>query len=251
MSDAAPPASRLAQVFGRVPVVLPVVHPVGRAEALESLRVVAAAGVRGVFLVDQGMDEAGVLALAREARERRPELWIGVNLLSRRPADALVVALRALDGELDGLWSDDAGVDERAHPRPHAEELLAVRRSLDWRGLYFGGVAFKYQREVPPESLPSVAARAAHFVDVVCTSGPGTGQPARVDKVRAMRAGLPGAALALASGVTAENARDYAPYVDAVLVGTGIEARLGVVDEGRLTALLRTLEPSTAHSAVG
>jgi len=44
--------------------------------------------------------------------------------------------------------------------------------------------------------------------------------------------------IALASGVTAENVGDYLPYVDAFLVGTGIEARLGVLDPARLRDLL-------------
>jgi uncharacterized protein len=247
-------ANRVVQVFGRSPVVLSIIHPVSRDEALESLRVVTAAGAPGAFLVDEGTDEAGVLALVREARERHPQLWIGVNLLSRRPASALAVALRALDGRLDGLWSDYSGVDERADPQSRAGELLATRQILRWPGLYFGGVAFKYQREVPRAGLLSTALRATRYADVVCTSGLGTGRADDLDKVRLMRAGVGGSALALAShgvtvehardyashGVTVEHARDYATHVDALLVGTSIE-RDGVVDEGRLAALLGAL----------
>lgn len=233
--------NRIEEVFGRTPVLLPVVHPIGRAEALASLRVVHDAGAPGAFLIDQGMGEADVLALVREARARFPKLWLGVNLLGRSPADALVTALDACDGRIDGIWSDNAGIDERASAQPRAEELLAVRRARGWNGLYFGGVAFKYQREVALADLGPSAALAARYMDVVCTSGPGTGRAADVDKVRAMRTGLGDAALALASGVTAENAGSYVPYVQAFLVGTGIEASFGVIDEARITALLRAI----------
>lgn len=69
----------------------------------------------------------------------------------------------------------------------------------------------------------------------------GTGQAADIDKVCAMREGLGDGALALASGVTPENVRAYLPYVDAFLVGTGIEASFGVIDETKLAALLRAM----------
>ncbi len=79
--------------------------------------------------------------------------------------------------------------------------------------------------------VPRAAATAAAYMDVICTSGPGTGKEAQVDKVAAMHAGLPATgALALASGVTPENIDRFLPYVHAYLVGTGIEARLGVLD---------------------
>ena len=48
---------------------------------------------------------------------------------------------------------------------------------------------------------------------------------ADVEKVRTLRAGLGDHAMALASGVTPENVRIYLPYVQAFLVGTGIEQR--------------------------
>ncbi|MEO7729932.1 MAG: hypothetical protein ABIY55_03095 [Kofleriaceae bacterium] len=48
----------------------------------------------------------------------------------------------------------------------------------------------------------------------------------------------PEGAIALASGITPENVGTYLPYVDAFLVGTGIEARFGVLDRDKLAALL-------------
>ena len=108
--------NRIEQVFGTSHVVLPVVHPTDRDTTLRSIETVHAAA-KGLFLIDQGMSEAGVLALAGEVRVRFPDLWIGVNLLSRAPAEALAAALDAC-GRIDGIWSDNAGVDERADEQP-------------------------------------------------------------------------------------------------------------------------------------
>jgi predicted TIM-barrel enzyme len=76
-------------------------------------------------------------------------------------------------------------------------------------------------------------------MDVVCTSGPGTGQAADPEKVRLMHPR--NHSLALASGVTAENVRSYLPHVQAFLVGTGIESRFGVIDPQKLAALLQAM----------
>ena len=221
--------NRIAELFGRPRVLLPVVHPVTRDRALAAVEVAVAAGADGVFLIDQGLNERDLVVLIAEVYRRHPALWVGVNLLSRAPADALAFALEA-NGRIDGLWSDNAGIDERSADQPRARQLVEARQRLGWNGLYFGGVAFKYQREVPRADLGRAMATASGYMDVVCTSGVGTGHAADPSKPRAMREGAPETALALASGVTTENVAQYLPYVDAYLVGTGIERELGVLD---------------------
>ena len=236
--------NRIAEVFGTSPVLLPVVHPISREAALEAVRVVHDLGVRGVFLIDQGMSERAVIQLARDVRDRYSKLWIGLNLLSRAPADALKIVLSE-HCPVDGLWSDNAGIDEHrvgGSTHPEAEAFNFVRRAARWDGLYFGGVAFKYQREVAPSDLGVAAEMSLPYVDVLCTSGPGTGHAADVEKVRTLRAGLGGHAMALASGITPENVRSYMPYVQAFLVGTGIEQRIGVFDPSKIEALMRAIE---------
>ena len=233
------PMNRIEEVFGTGPVLLPVVHPIGHREALEAVRVACSFGLKGVFLIDQIMHEDDILELVRELRELYPRLWVGVNLLAHSPAEALVTALRG-GNSIDGLWSDNAGVDERKVEQLEAQELVAVRQRLGWGGLYFGGVAFKYQRQVV--DLGRAASLARPYMDVVCTSGPGTGLVADVEKVRELRGGLDGHALALASGITSQNVHDYLPYAQAFLVGTGIEASIGVLDPKKIESLLRSME---------
>jgi|SRR6185436_3249195 len=234
--------NRIEQVFGVPRVLLPVIHPVSRVTAIESIRVARGEGTRGVFLIDQGMEECAVLNLVREVRDTFPALWIGVNLLARSPAKALKVALNTCDGQIDGIWSDDARIDERATLQPAAEEFVAARCALRWSGLYFGGVAFKYQRKIGACDLGRATELASSRMDVVCTSGPGTGLAASTEKIRTMSLHAGGTALALASGVTAENAGNYMCFAQAFLVGTGIEATLGVVDGTKIRALIRALD---------
>ena len=238
--------NRIAEVFGTTHVLLPVVHPVGRHEALDAVRVAHGLGIKGIFLVDQGMQESGVLKLVSEVHDRYPTLWIGLNLLSRTPTEALEIAVGAC-GSIDGLWSDNAGVDERREAQPDAEAFDAARRAAGWKGLYFGGVAFKYQREVAAEDLGRAASASSPYVDVVCTSGPGTGFPAAVSKIRALREGLGDHAMAIASGITPENVTCYTPFAQAFLVGTGIEHQIGVLDPAKIVALQRAIDAEASR----
>lgn len=232
----------MKQIFGTERVLLPVIHPVSWDAALANVELVVDVGCPGIFLIDQGMAQAQVLELVLAVRKRFPKLWVGVNLLGLSPAAALTTSLDACEGRIDGLWTDNARVDERAASQPEAEALLEVRRAQGWAGLYFGGVAFKYQREVPDADLAHAARAAAAFMDVICTSGPGTGREARLDKLRTMRAAVgTEAAIALASGVTADNVLHYTPYVNAFLVGTGIEADFGILDRQKVATLQRLI----------
>ena len=236
--------NRIEEVFGKSPVLLPVIHPISRDAALESIRVVQACGVKGVFLIDQGMSERDVLQLVRDVRDQHPSLWIGLNLLSRTAAKTLTTTYNR-GWRVDGIWSDWAGIEENrvlGSSHPTAEAFMNARRAASWEGLYFGGVAFKYQREVAPSDLGAAAEMSIPYMDVLCTSGPGTGHAADIDKVKALRAGLGNHAMALASGVTPENVQIYMPYVQAFLVGTGIEQRLGVIDPAKVEALLKAMQ---------
>ncbi|MFT3699678.1 MAG: BtpA/SgcQ family protein [Kofleriaceae bacterium] len=231
--------NRIKQVFGRSRVLLPVIHPTkGRTGALASVQIARDAGADGVFLIDQGMNDREVLDLLKEVRGLYPGWWVGLNLLSRGPVEALRLAVETCG--VDGIWSDNAGVDERTTDQARADVFVKARG--DWQGLYFGGVAFKYQREVAAADLPRTTKLASHYMDVICTSGPGTGHAADPTKVKTMRSGVSGdVAISLASGVTVDNVQAYLPYVDAYLVGTGIEHEVGVLNPPAVAALAKAI----------
>lgn len=204
--------------FGRKKVFLPVIHPTSRDRALRALADACENGADGVFLINQGLRTEQTLVLLDEFLSNA-DFWIGANVLG-----ASVQALLAsefADVCPYGIWSDWA-------------DPLVDRRG--WNGIYFGGVAFKYQAEVRPENEAREIrhARTSALVDVVTTSGPATGQPADLDKVRRMREILGDDPLAIASGITPDNVRQYTPHVDAFLVATGVEREFGVFDPEKL-----------------
>lgn len=228
------------------PAVLPVIHVRDAAQACRNAAVAIEAGAQGVFLINHDFDHEALVPILRAVRARFPSLWLGANFLAVTGRDAFPVLgrLQAEGVEIDAYWADDARIEERVPPHGQAEAeaaaIAAARGTSGWTGLYFGGTAFKKQRPVAPSDHETAARIAAGWMDAVTTSGVATGEAADRAKIAAFRRGCGDAPLALASGVTPENAAGYAPDVDAMLVATGIN-RPGdfyEIDPARLRRLL-------------
>lgn len=210
----------LQRVFGRSRVFLPVIHPVSEETALASIDVAVEAGADGIFLINQGMFSSEVLQFIPQVRRRHPTLWIGVNLLGTAPEEVI----RQIAGlPVSGIWSDNAQIHEHSVAQSAGERFRQARLDHGWRGLYFGGVAFKYQPSTADSLIPDAARNAVPWMDVITSSGPATGSAATIEKARALRSGAGTHPLALASGVSPENIEGFLPYVDAYLVASAIE----------------------------
>lgn len=174
-----------------------------------------------MFLVNHYIRYDGLFKIHEEVHRQFPDMWVGLNCLDMNPTWITVYP------EADGMWADDAGIREDLDYQRFAERCAQIQRVVApptpvWEGLYFGGVAFKGQRTVRPEHLADVAKKAVPYMDVVTTSGPGTGVAADVEKIRIMKRAIGDAPLAIASGITPKNVHRYMPYADCFLVATGI-----------------------------
>ncbi|MCB1491170.1 MAG: hypothetical protein KDJ77_05130 [Rhodobiaceae bacterium] len=224
------------------PVVTPVIHVVDAEQALRNLDHVQTARCPGAFLINHDFAMDAFLPILKEVRAARPAMWLGVNFLAQPGNIAFpVLGELARDGfRLDAYWADDARIDEREAVQTEAEDIARIRTESGWNGLYFGGVAFKKQRPVVPDRYAEAAGKAVPFMDVVTTSGVATGHEADLTKIEVFRAALGDAPLALASGITPENAHRYCGLVDCFLVATGInrDGDFYNIDPARLEALL-------------
>ena len=224
------------------PVVTPVIHVLDFEQAARNVAVAVKAGAAGVFLINHDFERERLLPILRQVRDRWPGLWLGVNFLAVTGRDAFPV-LGELEAEgcpVDAYWADDARMDEREVVQAEAEEIARIRAASGWTGMYFGGVAFKKQRPVEAAMYRRSAQIAQPFMEVVTTSGVATGHEAEDSKIADFRAGLGDAPLALASGVTPENAARFGHQVDCFLVATGINKSGDFynIDPARLEALL-------------
>lgn len=236
----------------RAPVVTPVIHVLDAGQALRNLDIVDAAGCPGAFLINHDFPMEPFLPILREVRAARPDMWLGLNFLAQPGSVAFpVLGELARDGiRFDAYWADDARIDERMSQQAEAGEIARIRAESGWDGLYFGGVAFKKQRPVTEEMYDTAARLALPFMDVVTTSGIATGREADIGKIETFRKAIGTAPLALASGITPENANRYCGLVDCFLVATGINHKDDFynIDPDRLDDLLAVTQSHGART---
>ncbi|MEM6940916.1 MAG: adenine phosphoribosyltransferase [Pseudomonadota bacterium] len=222
------------------PVVLPVIHVLGSARSLRNVGHVIAAGAPGCFLINHDFEAECFLPIIADVRTAYPSLWLGVNFLAvtGKHAFPMLGELQAGGVTVDAYWADDARIDEHGE-NAEAREIAQIYKQCGWRGMYFGGTCFKKQREVAPAQYGNAAREACAFMDVVTTSGVATGREADLTKIGTFRSAIGDKALALASGVTPENATAYRD-VDCFMVATGIneEGNFYDIDPAKLQQLM-------------
>jgi len=184
---------------------LPVIHVESFRQTYHNTQLALDAGADGVFIINHGSSAESLIDVADRLLNKLPLLWLGVNCLGRK-ADEI---LRIIPTDVKGLWSDG-----------NNDKVRDVKALLHSGIEYFGGVAFKYQR--PVKDYAEAAKLATAYMDVVTTSGPGTGVAAPISKIMAMKKSIGSHRLGIASGITPLNIIDYLPYVDDFLVATGI-----------------------------
>jgi predicted TIM-barrel enzyme len=216
-------------------VILPVIHAETSAQSLQNAETAYANGSDGVFLINHSISTPELLRIAAEVRAKFSKWWIGLNCLARGPEEVF----HLVDCGINGIWTDNALIDEQRDTQEAAERVLTARAKSKWEGLYFGGVAFKYQRQV--EDLQRAARVAGNYMDVVTTSGPGTGQPALRQKISLMKSGLADKPLAIASGITPENVSEYLDVADCFLVATGISRTFTEFEPRRVRELVQVV----------
>lgn len=226
---------RYRQVFTARHTVLPVIHVESLEQAHRNTKIARDAGADGVFLINHGMADVELLAIHEAVVDDNPGWWVGVNCLRLTPEQVFSM----VSTKVAGVWVDNARIEESQEKQPYADRVLAVRQSHVPDCLYFGGVAFKYQRDV--DDLEAACRIAARYMDVVTTSGPGTGYAADVEKIRRMKQALGNTPLAIASGITPENVVEYLPHADCFLVATGVSRTFTELDPVKLRSLVQRI----------
>ncbi|MGI9407922.1 MAG: BtpA/SgcQ family protein [Hyphomicrobiaceae bacterium] len=231
------------------PAVLPVIHATDVEQVVRNVRTIVEGRAQGIFLINHDFEHEKLVPIIRRTRATFPSLWLGVNFLGVTGRDAFPILgeLEADGCPVDAYWADDARIDERAEIQAEADEIDSVRTESGWSGLYFGGTAFKKQRDVAPEDFARAAEIACRHMDAVTTSGIATGKAADVSKIETFRRACGDHPLTIASGVTPDNIHQYASLVDAILVATGInfDGDFYNTDPARLKRLMTNIQSNT------
>lgn len=205
------------ETFNNSHVVLPVIHVETERQTLLNAEIAKKEGADGVFLISMsGMGHERLSKLHETVRHELGTWWIGVNYLDL-PAEEV---FKNLNPGISGVWSDESTIHEEADEQIDAEIVKWKRKKSKWDGLYFGAVAFKYQPSV--NDLERSAKIATQYMDVVTTSGTGTGTAPEWDKIARMKTAIQDFPLAIASGISPENVNNYLDVADCFLVATSL-----------------------------
>jgi hypothetical protein len=222
------------------PQLFPVIHHDSPAETLRNAEIAVRHACAGVFLINMDGPHTALDAVAGQIRGEFPDLWLGVNRLGDIRPEHTDADLLGETG-FNGVWLDDVGIHS-VRPRPtlrnHLQEVVEFAQSREADVRLFGSVAFKTQMREPDPAR--VALEAASLGWTPTTSGVATGEAADPTQPQAMKAAiahLPGARLAIASGITPENVTLYLDSVDDFLVATGISETFHRFDERKVAAL--------------
>ena len=230
-----------------MPHLYPVIHYHSQRLALRNTEVAIEAKCAGVFLIDtQG--RSGTLWPAAEAIRREfPALWLGVNRLDLDAATC-VRAVADAGSLFDGVWTNEAGLNTDGRDRAERSALDVAMQA--WRRVRpevrcFAAAASKYRR---PELNPTGAAMAAVRMGWTPTTSCREGAIESPEHLAAMSAAAwrLGGRLAVASGITLENARSLAPFTDDVLCATGVARDDVTLDGGKVREIRMILADAGA-----
>ena len=205
------------------------------------------AGADGIFLINHNGGPDKIFQTMKAIRTERPGSFVGVNLLeytTKAAFDLIESKLTDKDYLPQALWVDDVTYSGRGSWEVYCDK----NRHPDLCNIQlFGGIAFKYTSTFTED--PTLAAQEVislrNDVDVVTTSGAGTGTAPTVAKLHAVKQAAGDKPVAVASGISIENIVDIAHSVDFVLISTSIETHpgSGIFNKEKLNAVIEV-----AHS---
>ncbi len=207
--------------------IIPVIHVLDDVQVYKNIDTCVECGIQKIFLICHSDYRRSLVELAKEVKSKY-KLWVGINLLGVE-TDYLLTETN-LDG-IDGLWCDD-GLSHLSK-----KQLTEIKGCREFRGMFFGGLAFKYQNPNPSD-LASACENSKFITNVSTTSGNATGSaPTRV-KIENIRNFLGNHPMAIASGISVDNINSYKDLVQYVLVASSITDTGELINKNKLLSLI-------------
>jgi len=194
-------------------------------------------GADGIYLIDHynaSRDTGPLFDTLEGIREADPDRYVGLNILGLDVPSAFGrVATALTSGRLhetpNDIWVDD--VRSGTTTGFNLEGAFDFRKSLKEVAdvTLHGGIAFKYTATATNKTDKALkeTMELQKYVDVITTSGMGTGQPPTVEKLEAMKSVAGEKPIAVASGIDLSNIEIFAETVEEVLVASSVETEPG------------------------
>lgn len=212
--------------------IIPVIHHIDLETTLKNFDICIKNNVFGVFLISMDGKNDDLSQTGLKLKSIDKNIKIGINLLGE---SALECVKESIDFGLDMAWSDEPIITSEKI----LSEAIEIKEILKNKNghLFFNSVAFKYQKI---ERKPGVAAsNSTCFNFIPTTSGEKTGVSADLVKILEIKNAINEYPLALASGLTPENVKEYVKYIEYGLVSTGISKNFHEFENIKLEKLMK------------
>ena len=213
---------KVYQIFGKKKIFLPVVHVVTMDQVKKNIEILSRLDIQGCWIINHSCSDDIFSMAYNFIKTDYPKLWVGINYLSGNPLDPINFCLK-YSIYPNGFWFDNIGVlDDNIKV---AEYITKIIKSNNFDNvLIFGSICFKYQ--IQPKNVSLTTQNAMNFVDIITTSGKGTGQEhevADINKFNLMKSICDGHNyLAVASGISESNILNIIESVDIFMVNSSI-----------------------------
>ncbi|MFO7797100.1 MAG: BtpA/SgcQ family protein [Promethearchaeati archaeon] len=233
-----------SEIFKKRYSLFAVIHVKNETQALRQSELAFQKKGDGIFLINHDFWHDKLYKIYKKVRESHSDQWIGLNCLVLMP---LQFFSTDFPKDINGLWDDNIELDENSDTQTYAQKVLDKIKECRWDGLYFGGIAFKYQKKV--ENIEKMTKIASKYTDVITTSSVATGISADLNKISLMAkiAHQHNSHLAVASGITPNNVENY-PDADCFLVATGISKDFYTIDSQKLELLVSEIKDMNDRS---
>jgi len=170
--------------------------------------------------------------------QREVGIPFGVNVLRNDALSALAIAAATRASFIRVNVHTGAMVTDQGIIEGDAYATLRKRASLTPDTFIFADYLVKHATPLGDTSPKDLRERG--LADAIIVTGAATGAAADPSRLRMLREAIPDAPLVVGSGLTAENASQFAD-ADAAIVGTSIK-RDGRIDPQRVEALVRAFK---------
>lgn len=203
-------------------------------KAVRDVKMLHECGVNGITLDNEGdilylkkvgpETIAAMAVIAKAVKDSVPQMHVGLNILqSDHIADIAVAKATGAEFFRAGYYTEAAIVDVGIM-EGNGGETLRYRKNLNCTAKIFADVQIKHSYPLARRPLLDSVQYAYDrgLADAIIITGEKTGEAADVATVKSIREARSDIPLVIGSGTTEENIAEFAPYVDAVIIGTSL-----------------------------
>jgi len=228
--------ARVQKVFGKTSrILLPVLSCYTTEQFMKNITVLFThSAIDGVWIESANCDADVLHDVIAEFKAAYPGRWIGINLIG----ETFMAVVEFLKKSTpDGIWMDRSYLTDADYQTLPNLVLDFFNRS-GWQGLYFGGVLFKYVNTQFADDA-KLCQNAREYMDVLTTSGAGTGIAIDKDKLVKIKSSVGDKqVVAVASGITADNIDMIKDYCDIYMLRTAIVDKNDDIDISALNTFV-------------